>query len=43
METRITTPEQIITVGDRYRSGTYAVRIIQGKKMRQLKLIKIPD
>jgi hypothetical protein len=43
IETRITTTGQIITLGDRYRSGTYAVRIIQGKKIRQLKLIKIPD
>lgn len=43
IETRTTTEGQIITIGEKYRSGTYAVRIIQGKKISQLKLIKIPD
>ena len=43
VETGITIAGQIITVGDRYRSGTCAVRIIQGKKIRQLELIKITD
>ncbi len=43
IETRITYAGEIETIGDKYRSGTYAVRIIQGKKIRQLKLIKISD
>ena len=30
IDTRITTAGQIITIGDQYRSGMYAVRIIQG-------------
>ena len=42
IETRITYAGQIETIGDKYISGTYAVRIIQGKKIRQLKLIKLP-
>ena len=43
IETRTATAGQIITVGDRYRSGTYLVRIIQGKEIQQLKLVKLPD
>ncbi|HEU4858450.1 MAG TPA: T9SS type A sorting domain-containing protein, partial [Chitinophagaceae bacterium] len=43
IETRITYAGEIEAIGDKYRSGTYAVRIIQGKKIRQLKLIKISD
>lgn len=43
VETGITYAGQTITLGEKYRSGTYAFRIIQGKKTRQLKLIKIPD
>ena len=43
IETRISYAGQIETIGDKYRSGTYAVSILQGKKIRQLKLIKIPD
>ncbi len=43
IETRTTNAGQIITIGDKYRSGTYMVRIIQGKESRQLKLIKLPD
>ena len=42
VETRTTTEGQI-TIGDNYRSGTYMVRIIQGKALRHLKLIKLPD
>ena len=42
IETRTTTEGQI-TIGDSYRSGTYLVRIIQGKESRHLKLIKLPD
>ena len=43
METRSTTSGQTITIGDKYISGTYAVRIIQGRKIRQLTLIKLSD
>ena len=43
IESRKITAGQVITIGDKYISGTYAVRIIQGKKIRQLKLIKISD
>jgi hypothetical protein len=42
IETRTTNAGQII-IGEKYRSGTYLVRIIQGKETRQLKLIKLPD
>ena len=37
------TAGQVITIGDKYRSGSYAVRILQGKKIRQLTVIKISD
>ncbi|HEX3165852.1 MAG TPA: MopE-related protein [Chitinophagaceae bacterium] len=43
METRITNAEQTITIGDKYISGTYAVRILQGRKIKQLELIKLSD
>jgi Secretion system C-terminal sorting domain len=43
IETRITNAGQTITIGDKYISGTYAVRIMQGRKTRQLTLIKISD
>ena len=43
VETRTTNAGQVITIGDKYRSGIYVVTIIQGKKSRQLKLIKLPD
>jgi len=43
IETRTTYTGQTITLGEKYISGTYAVRIIQGKKIRQLRLIKISD
>jgi hypothetical protein len=43
IETRTTYTGQTITLGEKYISGTYAVRIIQGKKTRQLRLIKISD
>ena len=42
IETRTTNAGQII-IGEKYRSGTYLVRSIQGKEVRQLKLIKLPD
>jgi hypothetical protein len=43
IESRTTNAGQIITIGEKYRSGTYLVSIIQGKESRQLKLIKLPD
>jgi hypothetical protein len=43
IETRISTAGETITIGDKFISGTYAVRIMQGKKIRQLTLIKISD
>ena len=43
VETRITNAGQLVTIGDKYISGTYAVRIIQGRKTRQLALIKLSD
>jgi hypothetical protein len=32
-----------IRFGDRYKSGTYFVRIIQGKELKEIKLIKLSD
>ena len=43
VETRITNAGQTITIGDKYISGTYAVRILQGRKIKQLTLIKLSD
>jgi hypothetical protein len=43
IETRITNAGQTITIGDKYISGTYAVRIMQGRKTKQLSLIKLSD
>jgi hypothetical protein len=43
IETRITNAGQTITIGDKYISGTYAVRIIQGRKTKQLTLIKLSE
>ena len=43
IETRTTNAGQIIMLGEKYRSGTYLVSIIQGKESKQLKLIKLPD
>ena len=43
IETRITNAGQTITIGDKYISGTYAVRIMQGHKIKQLTLIKLSD
>ena len=43
IETRITNAGQTITIGDKYISGAYAVRILQGRKTKQLTLIKLSD
>ena len=43
VETRNVFADQSITLGDRYRPGTYIVRINQGKDHKELKLIKLSD
>ena len=43
IETRSTGSGQTITIGEKYISGTYAVRIRQGNKIKQLTLIKLYD
>ena len=43
VETRTTTAGQVILVGDRYKSGTYLLRLTQGNKTKQLKLAKVLD
>lgn len=43
METRTAPAGQLITLGDKYKAGTYIVRFIQGNQMKQLKLIKLPQ
>jgi hypothetical protein len=43
VEIRSATAGQTITIGDRYRSGTYLLRLTQGNKVRQLKLVKVTD
>ena len=43
IETRITNAGQTITIGNKYISGTYAVRIMQGRKTKQLTLIKLSE
>ena len=41
IETRHVTANTITSFGDKYRSGTYLVRIIQGKQHKELKLVKL--
>lgn len=43
VETRNVYENSTIRFGDKYRSGTYFVRIIQGKQHKELKLVKISD
>ena len=43
VESRTTAVGQIITIGDKYRMGVYVVRIVHGKEVREVKLIKLPD
>jgi len=31
------------TLGDKYRPGSYLIRVIQGKEHKELKLVKLPD
>lgn len=37
------TANSIVRFGDRYATGTYFVRIMQGKEHKGIKLIKLPD
>jgi hypothetical protein len=41
IETHNTTSGSYIRFGDNYRSGTYFIRVIQGSKTKQIKLIKL--
>ncbi len=41
IETRNVSANSIIQFGNRYNSGTYFVRILQGKRHKELKLIKL--
>jgi len=43
IETRNVTANSIKRFGDRYRPGTYFVRIIQGKEHKEIKLVKVSD
>ena len=43
IETRNVNANSIIKLGDRYRAGTYFVRIIQGKEHQEIKLVKLSD
>lgn len=41
--TKIVNAYSIIRFGDRYRPGTYFVRIFQGKEHNEIKLVKLSD
>ncbi len=41
IEVRNVAAEQTITLGDKYRAGTYFVKFIQGENRKQLKLVKL--
>ncbi len=43
IETRNVTANSIVKFGDRFRPGTYFVRIMQGKQHKEIKLIKLAD
>jgi hypothetical protein len=43
IETRNVSANSIIRFGDRYKAGTYFIKIIQGKYHKELKLIKLTD
>ena len=43
IETRNVNANSPIRFGDRYNSGTYFVRILQGKEHKEIKLIKLSD
>ena len=41
IEIRNVAAEQTIRLGDKYKAGTYIVRLLQGEKQEELKLIKL--
>jgi len=41
IEIRNVAAEQTIKLGDKYKAGTYIVRLLQGDKQKELKLIKL--
>ena len=41
IEIRNVAAEQTIKLGDKYKAGTYIVRLLQGEKQKELKLIKL--
>jgi hypothetical protein len=43
IEVRNITANSITKFGDRYASGTYFVRIMQGRENKLIKLIKLSD
>ena len=43
IETRNVNANSVIRFGDRYKPGTYFVRIIQGKEHKEMKLIKLSN
>jgi hypothetical protein len=43
VEVRNVTANSIVKFGDRYRPGTYFVRVLQGKQHKELKLVKLSD
>jgi hypothetical protein len=43
IETRNVNAQSITKFGDNYRSGAYLVRVLQGKKHKEIKLVKLPD
>src|SRR5688572_11999452 len=43
IETRNINTNTVIQFGDRYKPGTYVVRILQGKEHKEIKLIKLSD
>ena len=43
IEVRNISANSIVRFGDRYRPGTYFVRILQGKQHKEIKLIKLSD
>jgi hypothetical protein len=43
IETRNVNANSITKFGDRYRPGTYFVRIIQGTEHKEIKLVKLSN
>lgn len=43
LETKNMIPQSTITLGEAYRPGVYMVRIISGKEIKEIKLLKLSD